>query len=168
MTAPVMVGPSPNGGGPVPSPDWEEFLADIGDRIRAERQARRWTQTELARRAGVSLCTIKRLEEAGITYLPMFVRVCTVLGILETVFTDQWQLPQERPYLSPQQARVLAEVADGKPLAEAARSLHMTPGGVASVLTAVYRRLGVSDWPRKVRRDAAVRTARRYGLIDAA
>lgn len=168
MTAPVMVGPSPTGGGPEPSLDWEEFLADIGDRIRAERKARRWTTTELARRAGVSLCTVKRMEESGLTYLPKFIRVCTVLGILETVFTDQWQLPEERPYLSPQQARVLAEVADGKPLAVAARRLHMTPGGVGSVLTSVYRRLGVADVPRGKRRPAAVRVAREHHLIDAA
>lgn len=168
MTAPVQVGPPSSSGGPVPSSDedFSELLADIGDRIRAERQARRWTRKELARRAGVHQRTVQRLEEAGVSYLPLFIRVCTILGVLDTVLTDRWVLPEERPHLTAQQARVLAEVSDGKPLSEAARILHMTPGGVASVLTSVYRRLGVADVARNGRRQAAVRVARQHHLIS--
>jgi len=166
MSAPVQVGPSPQGDGPTPSPDWGELLADIGDRVRAERLARQWTQTELGRRTGIGLNTVKRLEEGGASSLAVFVRVCTVLDVLEDVLSAQWELPPVRPYLSPQQVRVLGAVADGRPLQDAARGLCMTSGGVASVLTSVYRRLGVAGVPRGKRRAAAVRVAREHHLID--
>lgn len=165
MSAPVQVGPSPQGDGPDPFPDRDEVMPDIGDRIRAERQARRWTQSELGRRAGVGLNTVKRLEEGGASSLSVFVRVCTALGVLDVILSSGWRLPPVRPYLSPQQARVLDAVADGRPLESAAEGLCMTPGGVASVLTSVYRRLDVAYLPRGERRAVAVRVAREHDLI---
>ncbi|MFD5848347.1 helix-turn-helix domain-containing protein [Streptomyces chartreusis] len=166
MTAPVLVGPLPAGGGPTPFPDWDDVLADIGDRIRAERQARGWSQTELGRRAGMGLATVKRLEN-GETSLRGFVRACRALGVpADHLLSDQWQIPLPRPSLTARQAEVLAAVSDGRPLSEAARDLHMTPEGLASELSGrIYQRLGVSDAPRLERRAAAVRVAVEYGLI---
>ncbi|MGH8921973.1 MAG: helix-turn-helix domain-containing protein, partial [Actinomycetes bacterium] len=65
MTAPVQVGPSPHGGGPVPYPDWDDVVADLGDRVRAERQARRWSVRQLAERCGLSPTQVKHIEAGG-------------------------------------------------------------------------------------------------------
>lgn len=168
MTAPVMVGPSPTGGGPVPSLDWDDVLADIGDRIRAERQARGLSQGELGRRAGVALATIKRLENGESSLLSTFTLACMAMGVdMGRLLSADWRLPERRLSLSPTQAKVLALVADGRPLKQAARVLGISPGAVASVLTKTYRRLEVADLPRGQRRVAAVRVARAHGLIDA-
>lgn len=166
MTAPVLVGPPPSRGGPAPSIDWDDVLADIGDRIRAERQARSWTQTEFGRRAGMGLATVKRLEN-GETSLRGFVRACAALGVpVDHVLSGEWQMPAVRPSLTARQAEVLAVVSDGRPLSVAARELQMTPEGLASELSGrIYQRLGVSDVPRPERRAAAVRVAVRHGLI---
>lgn len=166
MSAPVQVGPSPQGGGPVPFPDWDDVLADIGDRVRAERRARGWSQTELGRRMGVALATVKRLETGDSSLLITFAMACRALGVdMGHLLSVQWRLPDRHLSLSPTQARVLEAVSDGRPLAQAARALGTTHTAVASVLTKAYRRLGVADVPRGQRRAAAVREARRHGLI---
>lgn len=167
-TAPVRPGPTTTGGGPGPSLNLDDLLADIGDRIRAERQARRWSQTELGRRAGLSLATVKRLEN-GETSLRGFVRACAALEIpVGHLLSEQWRMPALGPSLTPRQAEVLRVVADGRPLSVAAPQLGMTPEGLASVLSGIYRRLGVAEVPRERRRREAVRVASTHGLMDAA
>jgi DNA-binding XRE family transcriptional regulator/DNA-binding CsgD family transcriptional regulator len=166
VSAPVQVGPSPQGVGPTAFPDWDELLADIGDRIRAERQARGWSQRELGKRTGVALATVKRLEAGESSLLITFAMACRAMDVdMGHLLSVQWRMPERHLALSPMQARVLAVVADGCPLAEAARVLGSTPTAVASVLTGTYRRLGVADVPRGQRRAAAVRVARARGLI---
>ncbi|WP_425275932.1 helix-turn-helix domain-containing protein [Streptomyces africanus] len=162
------MGPSSSSGGPAPSPDWDDVLADIGDRIRAERQARGWSQTELGRRASMGLATVKRLEN-GETSLHGFVRACAALEVTAAyLFSERWQMPVPRPSLTARQAEVLAAVSDGRPLSVAARGLRMTPEGLASELSGrIYRRLGVGHVPRSERRAAAVRVAVQHGLIHA-
>lgn len=149
-------------------PDWDDVLADIGDRIRAERKARHWTHTELGRRTGMSVATVKRLEN-GETSLSGFVRACAALEVpMGRLLSDEWRLPVPGPSLTVRQVEVLRVVADGRPLSVAAPVLGMTPQGLASVLSGIYRRLGVADVARDRRRQAAVRVAVDHGLFDAA
>lgn len=165
MTAPVKVGPSPLGDGPTPSLDLDDYLADIGDRIRAERQARGWTQPALATRAGLSLATVKRIEDGSGT-LRVFIQVCAGLGVdVDYLLSGRWVMPERKPHLTAGQVRVLHAVADGQPLSEAAQAICMTRDGVSSVLSQVYRRLGVVDLPRGERRAAAVRVAMQHNLF---
>lgn len=170
-TAPVRPGPSTTSGGPAPSLDLDEHLADIGDRVRAERQARGWTQNALARRAGLALATIKRIEE-GQTTLRGFLLTCTALEVdMGHLLSREWRMPApyQRRLLTARQVEVLRVVADGRPLSVAALELGMTPEGVSSVLTEIYRRLGVADVPRgRRRRAAAVQVASTHGLLNAA
>lgn len=67
--------------------------------------------------------------------------------------------------LSPKQAQVLAAASDGVPLAEVGRRLNMPREQVAARMSEAYKRLGVTWMDRSDRRAAAVRTARRHGLI---
>lgn len=172
MTAPVQTGPSPYGGGPVPSLDWDEVLADVGDRVRAERQARGWSQPELSRRAGVSVITVRRLEENGSGTLRVFMLVCTALRVeMAGLLSDEWRMPEPRVVvtLTDAQVRVLKSVSGGESLTVAAASLGMPRDGLSSRLSQIYRRLQVLHVPRGVeRRLAAVDVARKHGLLDAA
>jgi transcriptional regulator with XRE-family HTH domain len=161
------VGPSPQGGGPVPSPDWDEVLADIGDRIRAERQARRWSQTELGLRAGLSLNTVKRMEN-GNTTLRGFVAACAALQVsIGDLLAGEWQLPPVRPSLTAGQLRVLRAVARWGSASAAASRLGVPRDSVTSRLSEIYRRLGVTEVPRGEQRcSAAVRVAVEHGLLS--
>jgi transcriptional regulator with XRE-family HTH domain len=157
------------GGGPTPFEDLDEYLADIGDRIRAERKARGWTETELARRAGVDRGTVRRIQD-GIGPLRAFVQVCAGLGVdMDYLLSDRWVMPQrppQRPSLAPVHVRVLEAVAEGRTPAEAAEALGMPLDGLRSRLSEIYRRLGVEQVSRGVeRRAAAVRVAVEHGLI---
>lgn len=67
--------------------------------------------------------------------------------------------------LTPRQAEVLTAAADGATLAVVAQRLGTTRETVAARLSDAYRRLDVTYLPRDERRAAAVRTARRRGLI---
>lgn len=69
------------------------------------------------------------------------------------------------PHLSPRQAEVLAAAADGAPVTEVARRVGMPRPQVASHLSRAYQRLDVAWMDRVDRRAAAVRVARRAGLI---
>jgi transcriptional regulator with XRE-family HTH domain len=141
-------------------------LADIGDRIRAERQARGWSQTELGLRAGLSLNTIKRLEN-GHTTLRGFVAACAALQIgVGQVLASDWQLPAHRPSLTPSQVRVLRAVAEAGDAQGAAALLGVPRDALSSRLSEIYRRLGVTEFPKGAeRRSAAVRMAVQHGLI---
>jgi transcriptional regulator with XRE-family HTH domain len=165
-TAPVRPGPANAGG---PAPDWDDLLADIGDRIRAERQARGWPQNALAQRAGLDRATVKRIE-AGQATLRGFLMACTALEVdMGYLLSREWRMPVPHPRpLTARQAEVLRVVADGRPLSVAAPQLGMTPEGLASVLSGIYRRLGVADVPRCRRRAAAVQAATSRGFMNAA
>jgi len=69
--------------------------------------------------------------------------------------------------LTPRQAEVLTAAADGAPLSRVAERLDVRRETVAARLSDGYRRLDVAHLPRDERRQAAVRTARRRGLIPA-
>lgn len=159
---------SPSGGGPGTFPDWDDVVADIGDRIRAERQARGWSQTELGRRAGLDWSTVKRLEN-GVGWLRCFTQACWALEVpMGRLLSETWQAPEPRVSLSGQQLAILRAVSDGRTLSAAASGLGMSRDALASRVSRIYDRLGVKDLPRGERRSAAVRVAAQHGLIDAA
>lgn len=154
-------------GGPALFVDLVDYLADVGDRIRAERQARGWTQAELARRAGLERNTIRTLESGRPALLSSLVQCCTAMGLEAAyVLSGGWRLPERGPSLTPQQARVLGEAVLGGSLAQIGSRLGMTGPEVGCTLSRVYQRLGVTSVPRGERRAAAVRAARQHGLID--
>lgn len=170
MTFSAQVGPSPAGGGPVAFQDRDELLADVGDRIRAERHARGWSQTVLGQRCGLSWQAIKRME-GGETTMPLLTlaSVCCALGVeLSELLSAGWEMPArpERSALTATQVRVLRVAASGLPLLEVGRQVGMSRQSVAARLSEAYRALGVSDRPRDERRAAAVRVAEARGLLD--
>ena len=59
----------------------EEIMAELGQRLRAQRLSRLITQEELAGRAGVSSGAIKTLESSGRTTLETLVRVAHALSL---------------------------------------------------------------------------------------
>lgn len=67
--------------------------------------------------------------------------------------------------LTPRQALVLHAAADGAPLAVVAARVGRTRQQVAARLSEAYERLGVAHLIRSEKRAAAVREARRRGLI---
>jgi DNA-binding NarL/FixJ family response regulator len=67
--------------------------------------------------------------------------------------------------LTPRQAQVLHAAADGASLATVAARLGTTSQQVSARLAEAYHRLDVTYLPRPERRTAAVREARRRGLI---
>jgi transcriptional regulator with XRE-family HTH domain len=171
MTAPVQVGPSPVGGGPVAFQDREELLADIGDRIRAERHARGWTGTALAAKAGVTRRTVERVE-TGRSPLPLslFAALCEALGVsMSLLLSDEWVLPDRfrRPVLTPRQIEMLLLASSGLTLQQVGVRVGTTRQAVASRLSETYRLLGVSDLPQGERRAAAARAAEELGLFAA-
>ena len=169
MSAPVMVGPSSPGGGPAPFPDWDDVLADIGDRIRAERQARGWGQQDLADRARLDRVTVRRLED-GIGSIRVFVQACWALEVDPgRLMSQQWAMPapqaSPRGSLSPRQAQVLQAAAGGDSLARVGVRLGLDRSSVASFLSQAYRRLGVAHLPQEERRAAAIRVAMKDDLF---
>ena len=60
-----------------------EVCAELGARCKLARLAKNWGQAELARRAGVSLSSVRRLESKGQGAIEMWVRVAQVLGFSE-------------------------------------------------------------------------------------
>lgn len=64
---------------PTPA-DVERTLAT---RIRAVRRARGWTQAELAKRSGLGLATVARLEQTGQGQISSLTRICAALGRLD-------------------------------------------------------------------------------------
>lgn len=175
-TAPVRPGPA-NAGGPAPVLDVDEYLADIGDRIRAERQARGWTQTHLGHRAGISLATVKRLEN-GLLGMRALIQACMALEVQpDRLLSGEWRMPAPKPTrrgrpaarmaLSPRQAEVLREAASGDSLKRIGSRLGMDSRAVGAALSQAYQRLGVAFLPSGERRAAAVRVASDHGMFDA-
>lgn len=170
MSAPVLVGPSPQGGGPTGVTEWDEILADFGDRVRAERKARGWTEAVLAEQADVDRATVRRIQR-GIGSLRVFVQICAGLGVdMDYLLSDRWvpPAPDPCPRLLRSQVRVLRAAASGEPLAQVASQLGMARPAVSSHLTRIYEALGVSHLPRDQRRSAAARVAMQHGLFDPA
>jgi len=67
--------------------------------------------------------------------------------------------------LSPRQLQALTAAATGATLREIGQQLGITREHVAMLLTHAYHRLDVAHLPRAQKRTAAVRAARRRGLI---
>lgn len=59
----------------------------LARRLRAERKRQAWTQAELARRSGLSVATIARLETTGQGQLASLVRVMAALDRLDELLT---------------------------------------------------------------------------------
>jgi DNA-binding NarL/FixJ family response regulator len=150
---------------PVPD-DLDDELADIGDRIRAERKARAWTRTDLGQRIGMHVNTVKRIEDGQGTIRGL-VLVCKALDIpMADLLSPDWRMPSPAPFLTPAHIRVLSAVAETGSLGRAAALLRMTPAGVASHMSEIYRRTGVAGLPRGQRSAAAVQVARQHGLLS--
>lgn len=60
----------------------KEITVALGQRVRARRLERAWSQAELAARAGIALSTLKVCERTGQVSLPRLVRIITALGHL--------------------------------------------------------------------------------------
>lgn len=65
------------------SPD--EIVQALGQRLRAQRLSRLMPQEELARRAGVAVGSVKKLEASGNTTLQTFVRVVQALALTDEI-----------------------------------------------------------------------------------
>jgi transcriptional regulator with XRE-family HTH domain len=84
----------------------KEITILMGQRVRARRLERGWSQAELAARAGIALSTLKVCERAGQVSLARLVRIMTALGHLadlDTVLTasapaslDAMERPQRK------------------------------------------------------------------------
>ncbi|MFG2970851.1 LuxR C-terminal-related transcriptional regulator [Streptomyces sp. NPDC048288] len=143
----------------------EEVLADIGDRVRAERKAIGLSEAALADLTGLDRATVRRVQD-GVGSLRTFLRVCTGLRVdMDYLLSDRWRMPESGLSLTSSQARVLAAVEAGEPIAVVAARLGMSPQAVGSHLTRIYQRLGVTHLPVAERRSAAVRVAARHGLL---
>jgi transcriptional regulator with XRE-family HTH domain len=57
--------------------------AALARRLRDARRSRGWTQAELAKRSGLSVATVARLEQAGQGQLSSLLHLCGALGRLE-------------------------------------------------------------------------------------
>lgn len=173
-TAPVRPGPSTSSGGPALSLDLDERLADIGDRIRAERHARGWSVKRMAIASGLTAITVKRLE-VGNGSMRVFIQACAGLGIaMADLLADDWQMPEARPVragrpgpigLSPKQTLVLREAASGDSLSQIGARIGMDSRAVGAALSRAYERLGVALMPAERRRAEAVRVAVEHGLL---
>lgn len=171
MTAPARVGPSPSGGGPVPSPDLDDLAADIGDRIRAERLHRGWSQAHLGTRAGLPKKYVG-LAETGHAALPVMrlAQLCYGLGMpMSDLLSDRWQMPERKQptVLTPRQVQILAEARTGAPFSVIAVRVGMSRESVSARISEVYRVLDVAHLPYG-RREAAVRVAVERGLLEPA
>lgn len=76
--APIKTEPEPEDRGGSDS----DVLARLGERLARERLGRNRTQAELAREAGVSVSTVRRLEAGHSTQLANLIRILRALGLL--------------------------------------------------------------------------------------
>jgi len=70
----------------------DSLIRSIGVRLRRQRLAKGWTQEELAKRAGLSISTLKLMEHQGKGSLQRFAKVAVALGLdgeLRFLFADQ-------------------------------------------------------------------------------
>lgn len=59
----------------------DALVQSLGRRLRSQRLAKGWTQQELAERAGVSLSTLKLMEQQGKGSLQRLAKITVVLGL---------------------------------------------------------------------------------------
>lgn len=57
--------------------------ATLAERIRQVRASRGWTQAELARRSGLGLATVARIERTGQGQISSLTRLCAAFGRLD-------------------------------------------------------------------------------------
>lgn len=163
-----MVGPSSSSGGPVPVPDPDVLIRRTAYRVRAEREARGWSRTELARRARLKPWDVRKIEEGRVP-LHDLLKACAGLGVsLDVLLSEQWQNPALRPTLALRQVDVLKAAASGDSLRVVGQRLGMGSQAVGATLSRIYVRLGVANLPPEERRAAAARVAQLHGLLDAA
>lgn len=55
----------------------------LASRIRDARKSRGWTQAEIAKRSGLALTTVARLERTGQGQISSLTRLCAALGRLD-------------------------------------------------------------------------------------
>ena len=63
----------------------EDALVSLRDLIRLTRQREEWTQADLARRSGVPMTTISRLERTGLASTDTLFKVLFALNRLEAI-----------------------------------------------------------------------------------
>ena len=63
----------------------DEIVQALGQRLRAQRLSRLMPQEELARRAGVAVGSVKKLEASGNTTLQTWVRVVQALALTDEI-----------------------------------------------------------------------------------
>ena len=78
----------------LPESNDEALLAELGARLARLRLERNQTQAELAREAGVSLNTVRRLEDGASVQLANWIRVLRALDLVEGLDTA---VPAELP-----------------------------------------------------------------------
>lgn len=143
-------------------------LKEIGNRIRAERKARRLTRKEVATRAGMFEKNIQRIEEGKGVYFTTLLLICEGIGVhLSYILSTTWTPPKKPPTLPPYQVKVLEAMVEGGTLEEVAERVGSTHNAVSTVMYRVYKNLGVTNrhLPYAVRRQEAIRIAREHGLI---
>ena len=69
----------------LPSTTIEDTLVSLRELIRLARQREEWTQADLARRSGVPMTTISRLERTGLASTDTLFKVLFALNRLESV-----------------------------------------------------------------------------------
>jgi transcriptional regulator with XRE-family HTH domain len=67
------------------------MMSPIGFRVRELREARGWTQTELAKRAGIRRATVNRLENQRVTSIDLTVleKLAKALDALDAAHEEQ-------------------------------------------------------------------------------
>ena len=97
------------------------ILSKIGNRLKRTRLKQNITQQSLAEAAGVSLSSVKKVEEGKIGTFESFLRVLRTLGMLEVL-----QPLTEEEQLSPNEYYELVHAARVKTRKRAARKLEKT------------------------------------------
>jgi DNA-binding NarL/FixJ family response regulator len=124
----------------------------------------------------VSRNTVKKLTASayaalGVDRLPPSVRREAALrearrqGLFETRMPTRPAAAVKAVTLTKTQVSILAELAAGASINGAADRLGMSRGTCASRLSEAYQRLDVAWMDKAVRRDTAIRKARRLGLL---
>lgn len=70
---------------------WNEINKEIADNVRQLRKRKKITQSELAKKSGVSFASIKRFEQTGEISLQSLTKIAIALNVedeLETLFTS--------------------------------------------------------------------------------
>lgn len=144
----------------------DDLLADIGDRFRAERQARNISQIDFAKQFSFSVGTVKRVEQGLGVSMDTYYRMCQALQVpFLYMMSSDWRMPKRIPKLGPYQLKVLESVAKGGSLSEVGKRIGLTAPAVGSALHRIYQNLEVPYKYGVDRKKEAVRIAREYGLI---